>query len=99
MLASAMNFAIGFFGYPFEGQYQQSITIEEGGFNNTLAPYKTCPNASDKSKADRGKAFVSAWADVYLAKAVKRLQKQMVGYNFSVEDVYMLQQLCPYEVG
>lgn len=29
MLASAMNFAIGFFGYPFEGQYQQSITIEE----------------------------------------------------------------------
>jgi hypothetical protein len=28
MLASAMNFAIGFFGYPFEGQYQQSITIE-----------------------------------------------------------------------
>jgi hypothetical protein len=31
MLASAMNFAIGFFGYPFEGQYQQSITIEEAG--------------------------------------------------------------------
>jgi hypothetical protein len=31
MLASALNFAIGFFGYPFEGQYQQSITIEEGG--------------------------------------------------------------------
>jgi hypothetical protein len=28
MLASAMNFAIGFFGYPFEGQYQQSIMIE-----------------------------------------------------------------------
>ena len=31
MLASAMNFAIGFFGYPFEGQYQQSITIEADG--------------------------------------------------------------------
>jgi hypothetical protein len=31
MLASAMNFAIGFFGYPFEGQYQQSITIEAEG--------------------------------------------------------------------
>ncbi|KIK04004.1 hypothetical protein K443DRAFT_442865 [Laccaria amethystina LaAM-08-1] len=28
MLASALNFAIGFFGYPYEGQYQQSITIE-----------------------------------------------------------------------
>lgn len=31
MLASALNFAIGFFGYPFEGQYQQSITIESKG--------------------------------------------------------------------
>ena len=31
MLASALNFAIGFFGYPFEGQYEQSITIEENG--------------------------------------------------------------------
>lgn len=26
-----MNFALGFFGWPFEGQYQQSITIEEKG--------------------------------------------------------------------
>jgi hypothetical protein len=31
MLASAMNFAIGFFGYPFDGQYQQLITIESDG--------------------------------------------------------------------
>ena len=31
MVASATNFAIGFFGYPFEGQYQQSITIEASG--------------------------------------------------------------------
>lgn len=28
MMASALNFAIGFFGYPFDGQYQQSIIIE-----------------------------------------------------------------------
>jgi hypothetical protein len=31
MLASAMNFALGFFGWPFEDQYQQSITIEAHG--------------------------------------------------------------------
>ena len=31
MLSSALNFAIGFFGYPFEDQYQQSITIEANG--------------------------------------------------------------------
>ncbi|KAF8214171.1 phosphoglycerate mutase-like protein [Mycena galopus ATCC 62051] len=97
MLASAMNFAIGFFGYPFEGQYQQSITIEAGGFNNTLAPYKTCPNTGDVLKADRGRDFVAKWADVYLKSAVKRLRPQMVGYELSVEDVYVLQQMCAYE--
>ena len=31
MLSSGLNFAIGFFGYPFEGKYQQSITIEADG--------------------------------------------------------------------
>ena len=31
MWSSAMHFAIGFFGYPFEGQYEQSITIENDG--------------------------------------------------------------------
>ena len=31
MLASALNFAIGFFGYPFKEQYEQSITIEGTG--------------------------------------------------------------------
>ena len=31
MWSSAMHFAIGFFGYPFEGKYEQSITIESHG--------------------------------------------------------------------
>ena len=31
MWSSAMHFAIGFFGYPFEGQYEQSVTIEHDG--------------------------------------------------------------------
>ncbi|KAF7296481.1 AB hydrolase-1 domain-containing protein [Mycena chlorophos] len=97
MLASAMNFAIGFFGYPFEGQYQQSITIEAAGFNNTLAPYKTCPNAGVTEISDRGKPYVSEWAGIYLKNALQRLQAQMNGYEFSIEDVYIMQQLCAYE--
>lgn len=36
MLASAMNFVIGFFGYPFDGMYEQSITIEEPGVSALL---------------------------------------------------------------
>ena len=31
MLHSAQNFAVGFFGYPIEGQYLQSITYEDRG--------------------------------------------------------------------
>ena len=36
MRASALNFAIGFFGYPFDGQYEQSITIEAVGVRKFL---------------------------------------------------------------
>ncbi|KAJ7247042.1 histidine phosphatase superfamily [Mycena rebaudengoi] len=97
MLASAQNFAIGFFGYPVEGQYQQSITIEGHGFNNTLAPYTTCPNAQDSTKADRGRGYLAKWASIYLKKALRRLQPQLNGYNLTIEDVYVFQQLCAYE--
>ena len=31
MLKSAKNFALGFFGWPDEGQYEQVITIEADG--------------------------------------------------------------------
>jgi hypothetical protein len=31
MLQSALHFAVGFFGLPLEGKYQQSITIEADG--------------------------------------------------------------------
>ena len=31
MLKSALNFAVGFFGFPIEGKYLQTVTIEEDG--------------------------------------------------------------------
>ncbi|TFK25804.1 phosphoglycerate mutase-like protein [Coprinopsis marcescibilis] len=97
MLASALNFAVGFFGFPYDGQYQQSITIEADGFNNTLAPYKTCPNANVKSKADRGKWYTSRWADIYLKDARERLQREIKDFDLTIEDVYIMQQTCSYE--
>ena len=97
MLSSALNFALGFFGYPFDGQYQQSITIEDNGFNNTLAPYKTCPNAGDRSKSDRGVEYVKQWTAIYLKDALERLAPQLHGYDLTIEDVYTLQQMCAYE--
>ncbi|KAH9951980.1 phosphoglycerate mutase-like protein [Amylocystis lapponica] len=97
MLSSALNFAIGFFGYPFEGQYQQSITIEADGYNNTLAPYKTCPNGGITSKTDRAQPYVKQWASIYLANALARLAPQLPGFNLTIEDVYTFQQTCAYE--
>ena len=98
MLSSALNFAYGFFGPKLDGQYQQLITIEATGFNNTLAPYKTCPNAGDRSKSDRGVLYVKEWAEIYLKDALSRLKPQLHGYELTVEDVYTLQQMCAYEV-
>ncbi|KAF8811998.1 phytase [Phlegmacium glaucopus] len=97
MLASALNFAIGFFGYPLEGKYQQSITIEARGFNNTLAPYDTCPNAHNGVKSDRGQWYIERWSALYLKDAHRRLQKQFGEFDLTIEDVYTMQQLCPYE--
>ncbi|KAF9516142.1 hypothetical protein BS47DRAFT_1341238 [Hydnum rufescens UP504] len=97
MLYSALNFAIGFFGYPHQDKYLQSITIEAPGFNNTLAPYKTCPNAHIPSKADRSIPYLREWIGIYLNDARERLQKQIVGFDLTIEDTYVLQQLCAYE--
>ncbi|KAF8061714.1 histidine phosphatase superfamily [Lyophyllum atratum] len=97
MLYSALNFAIGFFGYPLDGKYQQSITIEADGFNNTLAPYDTCPNARVARRADRGVWYVKRWAAIYLKDAHARLRKQLKGYQLTIEDAYVMQQMCAYE--
>ncbi|KAH9966467.1 phosphoglycerate mutase-like protein [Russula dissimulans] len=97
MLASALNFAAGFWGIPYHHKYLQSITIEADGFNNTLAPYMTCPNAGVHSKGRRGTQFLKEWANVYLKSAQDRLQKQIDGYTLTIEDVYTMQQMCAYE--
>ncbi len=38
MLYSALNFAAGFFGIPYEGQYLQSVTIEANGVRQLYLP-------------------------------------------------------------
>ncbi|KAH9001458.1 phosphoglycerate mutase-like protein [Lactarius akahatsu] len=97
MLASALNFAAGFWGIPYEDKYLQSITIEAGNFNNTLAPYMTCPNAGVSGKADRGTPFLKEWTSVYLKETRDRLQGHIDGYALTIEDVYTMQQMCAYE--
>ena len=96
MLASATNFALGFFGWPLDGKVLMEVTVEEKGVNNTLAPYKTCPN--DSMKGDRGRWYLRKWVEVYLKDAHKRLGTLLEGAKLEYEDVYVMQLLCAYEV-
>ena len=66
-------------------------------YNNSLVPYKTCKNAN-LNKGRPGNPLVNKWAQVYLVDAQARLQKQLRGYNLTLEDVYAMQQMCAYEV-
>ncbi|KAG6909601.1 hypothetical protein DXG01_016640 [Tephrocybe rancida] len=74
-----------------------SITIEAKNFNNSLAPYHTCPNTRMAGKGDRGVYYLKEWAKRYLKKALARLQPHIKGYELSIEDLYTMQQMCAYE--
>jgi hypothetical protein len=50
------------------------------------------------TKGNRGQWYVDRWAEIYLKDARKRLQEQLHGLDLPIEDVYIMQQLCPYEV-
>lgn len=56
-----------------------------------------CPNARVPERGDRGVWYVKRWAAIYLKKALARLQPNLKGYELSIEDVYIMQQMCAYE--
>lgn len=97
MLKSALNFAAGFFGIPFEEQYHQLITIEAPGFNNTLAPSNTCTNDYRKSLSVSERK-VQEWREVYLRRVTERLNEQIEGLELTVKDTFQMQELCAYEL-
>lgn len=43
MHASAVNFALGFFGWPLDGKYEQVITIEASGVSFTFPLHRQGP--------------------------------------------------------
>ncbi|KIM23185.1 hypothetical protein M408DRAFT_77931 [Serendipita vermifera MAFF 305830] len=97
MLASSVNFAFGFFGWPLEGKFLQEVTIEATGYNNTLAPYTTCPNSNVATRGYRGATFMQKWIAVYLKDARTRIQALLTGYTLTLEDVFSMQTMCAYE--
>ncbi|TFK56975.1 phosphoglycerate mutase-like protein [Heliocybe sulcata] len=97
MINSALNFAAGFFGaQTFQEDYYQSIIIEEGGYNNTLAPSNACPT-NNGPVGGIASTYENDWIAIYLTPALTRLSPYLPGVNLTVSDVYSMQQACAYE--
>ncbi|KAL8283149.1 hypothetical protein RQP46_005927 [Phenoliferia psychrophenolica] len=97
MLKSALNFAAGFWGIPYEDQYHQLITIEWPGHNNTLSPYMTCKNAN-RPDLNLAREKVPQWIGIYLKDALARLQPLIRGFDLTLADLWNMQQMAAYEV-
>ncbi|KAH9898095.1 phosphoglycerate mutase-like protein [Cubamyces lactineus] len=97
MVDSALNFAAGFFGVQqYQDSYHQLIIIEDDGFNNTLAPWTTCPNANNDIE-NIGYLASGNWTPIYLKDTVPRLQRHLKGVELDASDVRSMQDLCAYE--
>lgn len=79
MLHSALNFAAGFFGIPYETQYHQEVTIEgKSSVNNTLIAQQNCPNEG-KAVNLVGNTKAREWINKKFASTAKRLQQLVSG--------------------
>ncbi|KAI0778487.1 phosphoglycerate mutase-like protein [Trametes elegans] len=97
MVDSALHFAAGFFGVQqYQDSYHQLITIEDDGFNNTLAPWSSCNNALNEV-SNIGYEAAGNWTEIYLNDTVARLQQYVEGVKLDTSDVQALQDLCAYE--
>ncbi|KAI0058243.1 phosphoglycerate mutase-like protein [Artomyces pyxidatus] len=97
MVDSALQFAAGFFGVQqYQTSYHQLIEIESQGFNNTLAPFDQCANANN-AISDLGSTASNAWAAIYTVPTIKRLSKDVKGFNLTTTDIIAMQQACAYE--
>ncbi|KAM0584477.1 hypothetical protein ACHAQF_007602 [Verticillium nonalfalfae] len=94
MLKSAEYFLAGFFGLEWTNNATIEVIIEQSGFNNSLAGYLNCPNAW---KHQVGTEASLDWQSRYLANATTRLQGLIEGYDWTIEDTYAAQTMCPYE--
>ncbi|KAK3336161.1 histidine phosphatase superfamily [Cercophora scortea] len=94
MLKSAEYFMAGFFGLEWTQNATIEVIIEEDKFNNSLAGYLNCPNGR---KVNGGSVAATSWIENYLQNATDRLSKRVSGYNWTIEDTYAAQTMCPYE--
>ncbi|KYK57682.1 3-phytase A precursor [Drechmeria coniospora] len=94
MLKSAENWMAGFFGLEWRKNATIEVIIEAGGFNNSLAGSLNCPNSFAKGPGNEARDI---WIRTYLKDATSRFQALTKGFEWTVEDVYAAQNMCPYE--
>lgn len=95
MTESALAFLEGFFGgQAWKDHANLEVIIEAGGFNNTLAPYMTCPNSNKQMFGSANRRY---WENIYLANKTAQFAELMKGIEWTVRDTAALQLLCPYE--
>lgn len=95
MLKSAEYFLAGFFGLEWTNNATIEVIIEQDKFNNSLAGWLNCPNGRKAPR--RGSEAQKVWVETYLRNATDRLSKYVKGHDWTVEDTYAAQNMCPYE--
>ncbi|CAK7201694.1 hypothetical protein SEUCBS139899_004403 [Sporothrix eucalyptigena] len=94
MLKSAENFMAGFFGLEWTNNATIELIIEQNGFNNSLAGYLNCPNSQQDTA---GRDATNIWVENYLRNATARFQSMISGIDWTIQDTYAAQTMCPYE--
>ncbi|OAA37269.1 3-phytase A precursor [Beauveria brongniartii RCEF 3172] len=94
MLKSAENWLAGFFGLDWRNNATIEVLIEGRNYNNSLAGYLNCPNSFIKSP---GLEAPTAWINVYLKDAVSRFNAMSDDFEWTAQDAYAAQTMCPYE--
>lgn len=98
MVKTALNFMGGFFGIPeYSTEANLLLRIEAQGFNNTGAPYYTCPNSNVASRGQQGSGAASKFANNAFNSTLSRLNSQAHGITFTPSDAVAMLQLCSYE--
>jgi hypothetical protein len=98
MRESAEYFMAGFFGINWfsNPQIKLELIIEQTGFNNSLVAGDSCNN-SNVAAGNPGTVAQYQWYSTYLQNATDQFKPLVHGYNWTVNDTFAAQGLCPYE--
>ncbi|ROV96226.1 hypothetical protein VSDG_04983 [Cytospora chrysosperma] len=70
-----------------------SVYESDSGGADSLTPYHSCPKYSGSAGSDQSGVYM----DKFTKPIMARLNAAAPGFNFTVEDVYGMMELCGYE--